>query len=1256
MGLTPAQQNAVDVRDRTLLVSAAAGSGKTFTLTERIIRSIIDDGKDLSRLLIVTFTKAAASQLKDKVSAAIVKAIEQNHKNPDPDKQRQTQEHLQKQLINLGSANISTIDAFFMEPVRTNFEKLGLPASIRMADDAELLPIREKLMREVLDKLFDEYRAYESGKLSDVGYSDIYTKLIAIISETRDSSKLIPTLCDVYSKLLTSSEGIHKLKKHAERFADSADKPFFETTEGSLLKEYLCDVTEYANKTMSALYEEVMASDVFTGKAIEVIESNATTCKLLEFQAKNGNFDDVIAEFAAFTFGKFTTTGCIPCEELDRAKKIRSSVNDLLKDTRSKYLTSTQEMLSRDFKTYAEIAYLIYDIISKFHSVYSEEKLNRGICEFSDMPMFMLKLLKNEDDSDTEYADQLSQSFDAVYIDEYQDVNEIQDDIFSIIGKNHRFMVGDIKQSIYGFREAEPSIFAEYKSKFELYDKDNATPDVYGGNTIFMSENFRCDKSVIDFTNLVCTSLFGAFAKSIEYTTRDNLNLAKEVPKGYQSPKVIINLISPPEDYEEDTEERDDEDESKEDDADNAKNLSDEAIVVANEIARLIRSEKNANGKPIRASDIKILARSNNHVKPLISAMSMLNIKYSLSSKTELFETAEMKLLIALLKSIDNPHVDVPLCHLMTARADRFEPFFSFRDVLEIRRISKGNKSLFDSVNDYAEKNDGALATKCRDFVSLISSMRIQAGKMAADKLIKTLSFSQIFGEIAQTTAYTFLYDCVCKYVKSNWNSLHSFLEYFCRLIESGTVGGEPDKSQQDAVTIMTIHQSKGLEAKVCFLFGFGKRFNIKNKYNLVYDRKLGPSMKLPPDTADDCPTLEKIRVKHKDTSIRQIFSRYMKTKQVEEEARILYVALTRAQERLYISATLKKPFEEYFSNLKQCVDANFQIKNSMSYIDWILLSLPDEDSVEGLYGINVYEKDEPRLTYPFEKMRAISDDVEFDQVDKTFAEHYSSPLQQSSKEILLSMIPSKIAASKASPDMLDKSVFVSIPESLHSENNDERIGENGFDSEKMIRERIELMRSQKTDFDSILKAEEKPTAGERGTAAHLFLQFCDYERIAAHGVENEIAYLLDNRFISQRTASILDVNKIKSFFKSQLYRDLLCADVVHRELHFRMFRPASDFTQNDDIKQLSSDKMIFVQGSIDLVVKTKDGQLILCDYKTDRIDRELIGDRSRLSDEMRKRHGHQLEQYKYASQKIFGKAPDKIVLFLLSIGECIEV
>ncbi|MBE6584281.1 MAG: hypothetical protein E7649_04755 [Ruminococcaceae bacterium] len=1251
MGFTPNQQSAIDVRDRTLLVSAAAGSGKTFTLTQRIIRSIIDDGQDLSRLLIVTFTKAAASELKAKIARAVSEAISENPQNP----------RLQEQLIRLGSANISTIDSFFMEPVRSSFEKLGLPASIRMADEAELLPLKERIMREAVDEMFEKCEAYRDGGLSRVGYHDKYTDLIGIIAETRSAARIIPTLCDIYSKLLTSPEGIEQINKHAERLRSGAELEFFDTLEGGIVKRELIETAEYGAATLSMWKERLELCPDVPINMVQLFDSNATSFIALAEKLKASDYEAAKSAISGLDLGRlYLKKGEYP-DVINDAKKARKTASDAMSSIYSKYLSLSSDELKKCLLTYSEMAYVIYDVIKSFDERYRQEKLARGVCEFSDMPIFMLRLLLDENGEPTEYARELSSRFDAVYIDEYQDVNEIQDKIFSIIGRDRRFMVGDIKQSIYGFREAEPSIFAQYRREFSTYDKQNDSPPAKGGgNTIFMSENFRCDENVVKFTNLICSGIFSAFAQSIGYTNDDDLRFAKGRPfQDYQSPKTVISLVHSPK-Y---TQNYDTADsavisaEMKSDEkAKSSASLADEAIVVANQIADLLRTQRNANGTPVRAGDIAVLVRSSANARPLMSALSKLRIKYALSSKTELFETDEMKLLVSLLEAIDNPRYDTSMCHLLTARTDQFKAFFSYQEVVTMRHEADAELSLFDALLKYAnDGNDATLRARARDFALLMDKMRTEAGKLSADKLVKGLIFSPVFSGLATSSAYTFLYDCVCKYVKSNWNSLHSFLTYFKDLMENGSVGGEPDKSKNDAVSIMTIHQSKGLEFNVCFLFGFGKQFNLSNRYPLLFNKDFGITMKLPPNRQDEAPIIERIKTRHEETPIWKIVCDSVKKKQIEEEARVFYVALTRARERLYISASISGDYEDLQKKLSSSADYVYDVKKGNSYINWILLTLmrsEDRDS----YTIDLYTKSYNELTRPFKWDYSVERSINSDDFEEEFAELYNTRSSITDAEKSISLIPSKIAASKVKPDMLDTSIFIPIPTGKLFSDSDEDAYEPEGDDAKQIKARIELMRSQKTDFDSLLRAGERPTAAERGTAMHQFLQFCDYDNVERLGVAKEIQRLREQRFISERSASMLDIGKLEAFFKSSLFSSIKTALCVHREFHFRMFRPVSDFTKNQKLIDLAANKSILIQGSIDLVVETADGRLILCDYKTDRVTKEEFKDRSLLINNMKARHGEQLNQYRSAVEQIFGKAPDKIYLFLLSIGDCIEV
>ena len=1251
MALTKAQQNAVDVRDRTLLVSAAAGSGKTYTLTQRIIKAIIEEGQDLSRLLIVTFTRAAAGELKAKIAKALSEAIAEHPDNI----------HLQKQLIRLGNAHISTIDSFFSEPVRANFEKLDLPASMRLSDDAELAPIREKIMQETLDSFFERCDKYTNESLAPVGFSNNFTDLLGIISGARDTSGLVPTFFDIYTKLITSPLGLEQLKAHSLRLRDNSTVDFFETVEGKAMKRELEETVRFAWRTFRKCVDDMQDDSFIASKYADCFLDNASQCHTILSALENGGYNEIKAAFEGYTPGRIPSISS--SEKSDRSeyfKNLRGEINDKIKDIRAKYLYEDGDKLKKLFLVYSDMCAVLYAILCEFEKNYNDEKKRKGICEFSDMPKFMLTLLKDENGEPTEYAKALSESFDEVYIDEYQDVNEIQDTIFALIGKGHRFMVGDIKQSIYGFREAEPSIFADYRRSFPLYDKDNDKIErgENDGSTIFMSENFRCDENVIKFTNTVCSDIFSAFSESIGYTSDDDLKFGKGRPyPEYVSPKVTLNIVQTPPDTEGEGEDEENENESSST-SDNAKNLRDEAIVTANQIAQILREEKNADGSPVTAGNIAILVRSHKHAKPIIDALGALNIKYALSSKGELFETEDMQLLVNLLSVIDNPRNDMPLCHLLTTASDVHSADFTLEEIVKIRKFQDGSKSLYDGMLIYADSGENEdIARRCRDFITLIGKMRSAAGKISADKLIKSLSSCEKYAALTFTDAYTYLYDSACKFVKNTWSSLYSFIRYFKDLMEHGDAGSEPDTKNRDAVTVMSIHQSKGLEFNVCVLFGFGKRFNMSNRYPIIFNKECGASMKLPPLFDGDTDPISKISMRYENNPIFKTVDKYNQSKQLEEEARIFYVALTRAREKLYISATLPKTLEEYLVKYRNCADTGYEIKKSKTYINWILLSLSRAD--EGIYSVNVYNKNSQRLTRPFSRENIRIESKTATEYDLDLSILLQGSSDRSDDEIRLSTVPAKVAASKVSSRMLDDSIFNPIPTGKLFTESDEDTDFASSDSALAVKKRIELMRSSSVSFDDLLATNKKPTATEIGTAAHAFLQFCDYESVIANGIDFEIERLKNERFITERTAEIINKKQkkqLEGFFKSDLFSSAKNASEIWREFKFGMFRDAKDFTENEETRNLVKDRRIFVQGSIDLVIKDADGSIILCDYKTDRVTSEELADRTLLINNIKERHGNQLSQYSYAIEKVFGQPPKSIYIYLLAIGDSIEV
>ena len=1229
MGFTKAQQNAIDVKGTCVLVSAAAGSGKTHTLTHRIIKSIIEDGADISRMLVVTFTRAAATELRARISSALSNAIAENPENT----------RLQKQLILLGSAKICTIDSFFIEPVRLNFEKLGFSSVPRIVDEAELIELRERVLSEVLDKFYEKYNVCTDLKLYDEECENLYTTLLSVITPSRDMSVLIPTLYTLYKKLITSPDGVWQLRTMSERIAGNTETDFFNTPEGSIISDSLLMLCDYCEKQ----YERILCEDL-PEKYISFFCDEKSAFTILKQKIKSG----YAATRDAFLKCKFDRIPTLKADEktphTEKVKEYRAKrIKPLIKSSAEKLLFCDEEQIKADMSESANLISLLYDILNMFDCEYMNEKALRGICEFSDMPRFMLRLICNNDpENDT--LNLIANGFDEVYIDEYQDVNEIQDKIFKLIGKNHRFMVGDIKQSIYGFREAEPGIFANYRKKFPIYDSEGLNKGE--GCSIFMSENFRCDKNVIKFTNAVCSHILSA-CDSINYTSDDDLVFAKSSPGSDTSDiPVILNIIEKKNEDEADESETDNENEENED-------ITDEAIVTANEIINLLKNGRRDDGSKIQPSDICILVRSMSSSGSLTKALKQANIPYSVSEKRELFDGGEMKALCNLLEVIDNPSRDAPMYGVLTSDCFGDSPFMTLEEVISVRK-SYNEGSLFDAVCFYGSlcKTDPLatiLSHRCDAFVLMLNNLRNLSRRLSVDKLLRVISSNNYFYRISESSAFTYLYDCACKYVANSWNGLYSFNTYFENLLNLGSSGAESGGYNDGTVRIMTVHASKGLEFNTCFLYDFGHMFNFKDsKEALIYDRSLSLAIKLPNREAENGGK--------KSTLLRSAVAKKINQRQTEEEMRILYVALTRAKERIYISATLKNEFEKVKDKIISDGGIKYSILNCKNYISWIISAIYNTDFKDkrDVYSINVHKMRQIKPCEMLDSAIASGTENDTDELQVKYAKLLHSSGKIDTKEEILSLVPSRVAASKVSGDMLDKSIFMPFlqqnPEKPSESNTQQS------DSERAIRERILLMSTAKRDFDSVLSVSKKPTAAERGSAAHLFLQYCDFSLVEKYGIDKELQRLVDGKFISQRTSEIINRSYLNKFFASEFFGMIRNSESIQREFHFGFFCDASEFTENTELMRYLENKKIYVQGSVDIILHNKDGSIYVCDYKTDSVSEEERKDRKLLENNMIARHKNQLIQYKKAIEAIYEKSPDKLYIYSMQLGEIFEV
>ncbi len=1243
---TPAQSAAMSTLGRTLLISAAAGSGKTATLTERIIRRLTDPvhPAELSRMLIVTFTRAAAAELKERISAALSDAIAKDPAN----------RHLQRQLMNLGGAHISTIDAFCREPVKENFAAIGLPASSRIADEAELRPLCERVMGELIDEFYLKYAGSEaSSEAFGLLWNNPFADLCDSLTPSKNDADLIPTLLTLYDRLLSFPEELERLGHEAEeleRAADCREFDFFLTRHGRIIADWLGEFARHGVQILETAISDISADPAASKAYFNAFDRDLNFC--VELSAVT-SYEEAYRLFSDYRNERLgVLRGADPLYVAHKER--RTELVDDIKALRDTYFRDPPEEIAGQMRATARLCRVLYDLLCAYDQQILSEKKNRGICDFTDNRRYLLSMLRDKSGHPSGMALEYRARFDEVYIDEYQDVDEMQDEIFRLVGDDHRFMVGDIKQSIYGFRGADPSVFARYRrdlTQLRLSDGEWVGHDDCG-NSIFMSDNFRCDEAVIRVTNAVCGHIFRACPASIGYQDGDDLGFSKIKPHdGYQSSPVSVRvLVNPPRTRGEEG--------SAGGDGGELSGVEAEATYVANEIAHLLRNRTPlANGEPVKPSDIVILMRNRTALSAYVSALTALGIPTgseeleAAEAGRDLFHGTDMSYLMNLLRVIDDPDGDIPLSEVLRAPF----PGLDLEELIAVRRVgdrSAESRSLYAGVEEYGETEgaDPSLTAKLAAFTEWLEGYRRLSATQSADKLLRLLRRDEHCA-CRETAAFLFLYESARTYRSSAFVSLHSFLRYMESKLSTAKNAPAPEGKDGGHVSIMTIHKSKGLEFPVCFVVRCGQYFSARSySSDLIFEKRAGVSLKLYVRKQDE----EESHQFKTDTALRAASALAVKLSEREEEMRVLYVAMTRARERLYlVGMGNEKPVSFDATDRFAALSCN-------CYMKWILGGLNARPDVEDFVDIAYIPSETVTPDEPVDTVKLARDA----ETDPAAAARYAAILEgiqpPTPLDEALRQIPTKVPASRMRDKLLDDCVFYDTD----LDPADGKLPESGTEgtwcdaqSASAIRQALSLMEScEDNEFELLLSENRRPTATEKGTATHLFLQFCRYDLVLRDGIEAEIARLTEEGFISERAAVILDRGMLEAFFGSRFFDRVKSAVTVRREFRFSRFVPLTSLTSDTALAEALGERTLFVQGSIDILCTFEDGHLEICDYKTDHITKAEREDPSLLQKRMTERHGHQLAQYAAAVEETFGVRPNKAYIFSLPLGEALEI
>lgn len=1164
---TAAQKCAIGTRDKSLLVCAAAGSGKTATLTERIIESLTDKTNpvDIDRMLVVTFTRAAAAELKQRISSALSGALAK-----DPSNKR-----LSEQMVKMPSAAICTIDSFYLDIVRSNFDKLELSPSFTTAEESELHLLSLSVMEDVIDDFYESH-------------GDSFSQIAECFVNVRNGENLSNIFLNVYSRVESFPEGIEFLKLSAEKLSDDSKLDFFEGHFGNLTASQLIEKLSYYEAIFKNYIEEnsplstvsaLISDKLFVSKFIELIERK--------------DYKACYEHVYSYSPVRLPVLSKLGIDNAEEFKSIRNKFKKDIGQIKDHSFGIHPENISPVLNKTAEIIYYLYELILEFKIRLDAEKKQKNILSFTDIRNYAKRLLVNEDGSPTKTATEYSEKYSQIYIDEYQDVDRVQDLIFKSIAKpDARFMVGDIKQSIYGFRGAEPSVFASYRKNFaDIKEAKEATEA-----SVFMSNNFRCDAPVIDFANCVCSYFFGECCDSIGYTKNDDLICSKIVENRVtdEVPVELSVIVS----------DKCEEDESDEiDEIDEASGKEIEAKYIANKIYELLRTGKKADGSPIKPHDIAVLFRSQSMGEYLRRALAALGIDSASASDADYFENPDVMLVLCLLNAIDNPQRDIYLAGLLRS------PFFNFSldELIIIRQSADTSYSLYDALKITCE-NEGVLSEKCKDFDKTLCELRELAASMPVDKLLKHLYASELFlasGLISSDDSNNLLhlYEYARKFESYSFKGLYNFIAYINNLIDKKakfTIGASSNKDGK--VALMTIHKSKGLEFPVCFVCNVSSPFNLQDtRESLICDGQNGIALKI-----SDGSGYARI-----NTPMREALGKALQTTQIEEEMRVLYVALTRARERLYVTASVSSSEEKLMAKAEhnKKFKCAYTVRSARSYLDWILPALTGI-STESFCNISFIKKED--IGEP------VVSEIESEELDLSRQGYFKKLLKERFSFVYPYAAATKLPAK------------ISVSEMLSDDEDSLLIIQNDIPHEVPVPEIL-----TKNDDMPINK---QSTAAQRGTATHLFLQFFDFEYARKQGVRNELCRLIEKKFIPESSAELVYINELEAFLESDLFSKIQSAKRVVREQRFNILLDVDVLDNDPDFLRQTEGEFLAVQGVIDLIIEDKNGDIFLYDYKTDRLSAVELSSDELLKKKMAERHAPQLGYYKEAVKRLFGK------------------
>lgn len=1186
MGWTKEQEQVIETRGCNLLVSAAAGSGKTAVLVERIITRLTEKEHplDVDQLLVVTFTEAAASEMKERIRNAIEKKLEEEPDNT----------HLQRQATLIHHAKITTIHSFCLSVIRDYFHTIDLEPGFRTLEEGE----RKLLMQEVMEELLEE--EYEKGEHS-------FTDFVEMAAPGRDDRKVEELILELYEFSRSNPDPEKWLMGSIEGYEQSETCqwdtiPFVKMAmkqSGALLEDMEQELC-YAKKLCESadgpsLYADTISADI--GVIRELQES-------ITFQMLQEKMDQ--ASFGRLPVNKDKS---VSEEKVLSVKSIRDQVKKELADLKNQFFYDSEEGLKEDMKKAEPFARELVRLTIEFGKNFEIRKRNSGVIDFGDMEQYALRILRKE-----EIADEYREKYEEIMIDEYQDSNLIQETLLMQIsrmnqGQYNVFMVGDVKQSIYRFRLSRPELFME---KYETYETDGKGEK----RRIDLHKNFRSRSQVLDAVNYIFYQIMTESLGKVEYDEQAALYTGAqfEDKQGFDTEILLI----------------------EEGDSLEAKEL--EARAVAARIKELRKSteiyDKEADSyRQVSYKDIVILLRSLKGWTDVFSrVLNEEGIPTFCGTKEGYFQTREISLLLDYLRILDNEQQDLPLTAVL---ASCFGNFTS--EELARIRCSFPDGPFYQACMSYMQETRDK---KLVDFFEQLHTFRKQVPYTAIHELLeqiieKTGYRDYIFampGGVQRRANLDMLIQKAKAYESTSYKGLFHFLRYVEQLQKYQVDYGEANTSDEmtDTVRLMSIHKSKGLEFPIVIVAGMGKRFNTQDlQRKVIIHQDLGIGV-------DAVYLSERMQ---SPTFLKKAIQNEIRLENLGEELRVLYVAFTRAREKLIVTGTLRNVEEkkQKYGRIKTQVQRQLSfglLQKSANYLDFLIPSLIRLEDMKK-------EKERPpiRIEILTEEEILLESALEEERCQIT-------------REEIETMDTSQVYEEAIRNHLMDSYMFRYPYEEERNWSRKFSVSElkrGSYELEEEDHEERKLYQEQEKEMIPKFRQGERTLRGAaRGTAYHRILELLDLDRVYTRDTLREaVCRFVYEGKIEEESANVVNLDDILQFLCSRL------AVRIQKAARNRKVKKEQPFVLGVEAERIypenkgkESGEFLLVQGIIDLFFE-ENGELVLLDYKTDRV---------RTEEELTQRYRVQLDYYQEALEKSFGRRVKERWIYSFTLGKEIAV